>query len=829
VNRRDFLLAGAALAGARGALPQAIAEPHFPSRLYQFVWRNWELVNADRMAEVVRADTATILKLGASMGLPRKPVLTADQLRRIYITVIRQNWHLLPAEQIVRLLGWTRERFAFTLKEDDFLGVKLGPKPDCAELLYAAPTTDEMARAAEIRRIVREVMGPLIHQPGEPRFQFVRDLSAPPQPSDAGLAREWRVAEPADATLAQAASRLRDFLIATPHGSREVRLDIDGSVAGWRVDVEEQSVRVRGSSAESVMRGVYWMQDELERRAGLPLETGITERRTVWDPRYLYSYFALYGDPLVETEIDPLPDGYIERLARAGINGVWIQAVLNTLAPSRDFPGFGAGCEGRLANLRKLVERARRFGVKIYLYLNEPRAMPEEFFRERPEMRGTASGGLYAMCTSVPAVRDWLRASLEHVMRAVPGLGGFFCITMSENHTNCFSHGGTWGVKAPVATGCPRCSRREGWETVAELIQTFRDGVRAASRSADIIAWDWGWPDELSARLIPALPRDVRFLSVSEWDQPVERGGVATRVGEYSISVTGPGPRARRNWQRAQDRGLRTMAKTQFNNSWEISAVPYLPVLPLILRHCENLAQAGISGVMPAWTCGGYPSPNLAAAMAYAEEPRRPAAEVMREMAERLYGKAAAADAIAAWTKFSEAFVEFPYGVAVYHIPTQHGPANLLRAEPTGYHASVILQPFDDLKGWCGPYPARVVEQQFAKMARIWKDGLPMLRAAASRAPRARKKFVELELAIAETCYNHFQSTSNQVEFYILRDEKGAAARARMRAIAGEEIELAKRQFALARRHSAIAYEASNHYYYTPLDLVEKILNCRMI
>jgi hypothetical protein len=40
---------------------------------------------------------------------------------------------------------------------------------------------------------------------------------------------------------------------------------------------------------------------------------------------------------------------------------------------------------------------------------------------------------------------------------------------------------------------------------------------------------------------------------------------------------------------------------------------------------------------------------------------------------------------------------------------------------------------------------------------------------------------------------------------------------------------LAVDQYRIARRHSVIAYEASNHYYYRPLDLVEKIFNCREI
>src|SRR3954451_1436602 len=108
---------------AHAAFPPvpAIPEPHFPNRLYQFVWRNWDLANLDRMARVVQAQPAQLSELAKAMGLPPKRQLTPDFLRRIYITVIRQNWHLLPEEQIMELLGWDAERFAFTLKEDDFL------------------------------------------------------------------------------------------------------------------------------------------------------------------------------------------------------------------------------------------------------------------------------------------------------------------------------------------------------------------------------------------------------------------------------------------------------------------------------------------------------------------------------------------------------------------------------------------------------------------------------------------------------------------------------------------------------------------------------------
>ena len=44
------------------------------------------------------------------------------------------------------------------------------------------------------------------------------------------------------------------------------------------------------------------------------------------------------------------------------------------------------------------------------------------------------------------------------------------------------------------------------------------------------------------------------------------------------------------------------------------------------------------------------------------------------------------------------------------------------------------------------------------------------------------------------------------------------------------ERELALRQYAVTKEESLIGYEASNHYYYTPLDLLlEKALNCEQV
>jgi len=137
------------------------------------------------------------------------------------------------------------------------------------------------------------------------------------------------------------------------------------------------------------------------------------------------------------------------------------------------------------------------------------------------------SRGLYAMCTTPPPVRDWISETLAHVFRAVPDLGGVFSITMSENLTNCHSHF--------HAETCPRCSKRRNWEVVGEVMEAIHRGVRRSNPRAEVIIWDWGWPEEMSRELIPRLPKDTRQLSASEWSTPIERGGVKTQVD-------GPGP-----------------------------------------------------------------------------------------------------------------------------------------------------------------------------------------------------------------------------------------------------------------------------------------------
>ncbi len=547
--------------------------------------------------------------------------------------------------------------------------------------------------------------------------------------------------------------------------------------------------------------------------------------------RFIFSYFANYGDPLFEPGVPSYPEGLLQRLAVAGVNGVWVHTVLRTLARDPAFPEFGADCERRIEGLRTLVERGRKYGVAVYLYLNEPRSMHDSFFEAAPEraaMRGVKADDNACLCTSHPEVRRWMRDALATVFRQVPGLGGVFTITASENRTNCASHG-LW-------RDCPNCRTRTDAEIIAEVNATIEEGVHRGNPDARVIVWDWGWRGHGDAPdFIARLPRQCWFMSVSEWALPIARGGIPSTIGEYSISAVGPGPRATRHWKLARESGLRPVAKVQVGATWEFSAVPYLPTLDLVAEHARNLASAGVDGVMLSWSLGCYPSPNLEVFQAFKKGDSE-IGPALDRVAERHYGAAAVPLARQAWSAYSEGFREYPYG-GIYCGPHHMGPANPLYLRPTGYPATMVGIPYDDLTAWRYVYPPEVWIAQMEKVRGGFARGNALWRRLVDRLSGPRQAAARRELGLFQAVELHFASCVNQGRFVMARDQALAAsddaertaARTVMIQAARDELAVAKAMLPLVRADARIGYESSNQYYYIPQDLMEKVLVCRQL
>jgi hypothetical protein len=315
-------------------------------------------------------------------------------------------------------------------------------------------------------------------------------------------------------------------------------------------------------------------------------------------------------------------------------------------------------------------------------------------------------------------------------------------------------------------------------------------------------------------------------------------GGTMGVLNDYSISNVGPSDRSVMVWQMGLARGLPAVAKVQFNNSWECSAVPYLPVLPLVEQHLRNLDDAGVTGLMLSWTLGGYPSLNLRlAAQFYWSEEGEGAVEALgsRALATAEYGSAAAPIVLAAWEQFSRAFREFPFAVGVlYQAPQNVGPGNLLHQHPTGYPSTMVGYPYDDIARWRNIYSEAVFDSQFKKLADGWEAGLDLLRQARELVPAQHDVAFADMWNVSLGAYHQFRSAWQQIAFVRLRNQlettpgpaEARQLKQQLMQLAKAELELSKAHADLIESDSRIGYEASNHYFVTRQDLWEKAINC---
>ena len=541
------------------------------------------------------------------------------------------------------------------------------------------------------------------------------------------------------------------------------------------------------------------------------------------DLRLIYSYFALYGDPLIEDECDPFPDKLLSEYAEYGINGIWMQAVLYQLAPYPFKPSLSNGYEKRLENLKRVVKKAEKYGIGIYLYINEPRNMPESFFEDHPQLKGherTPYRGTAALCTSTPEVREYLESSLYHIFSEVKGLGGILTITASENQTNCYSH------STEADCNCPRCKERSYSDVIAEVNNVMARGVKRANPKARVVAWNWAWERDKIADVISKLSKDIIFQSNSETKMEIVKGGVRNHIDDYSMSNPGPSPLAKESWSIARENALECSAKVQFNSSWEMSGVPFVPAYDLVAEHAANLRREGVRHIMLSWTLGGSPSPNIRLVNDILSR-KEPEADEVRAFIRKMYSEEEANYVYEAQRLFSEGFREFPFHIGVlYNAPQTSGPKSPFFVEKTGWNSTMVCFPYDNIDRWRANYPVDVFEEQFRLVCLGNRRALDILDGYLGERSERFKEFYNA----LKGCYVHFLTNYNLVRFTRRRDEKSMSGFEKedldlFFAIFDSEEKNVLDTIRLQSEDSRLGFEASNHYSFTRQDLLEKLVN----
>ncbi len=538
--------------------------------------------------------------------------------------------------------------------------------------------------------------------------------------------------------------------------------------------------------------------------------------------RFTSSYNAKYSGSLLDDNLSDYPDEYLMRLKASGTNGIWLSDTLRNLAEFPFDKRLSTGYEIRIANLKKLTERCEKYGIGVYLYINEPRSLPESFFEKYPDMRGQrADDGTYCLCTSNSAVLDYVYTAIKSIAKSVPLLKALLTITMSENPTHCYSR--RWNDAEKLHTECPRCSKRLPEDMVSELNNVIAKALKDGNDRTKLIAHVWGWRDfrELSDdnaifRCIDALDKDIEVLCVSEYALPFTRGGVDGLVGDYSISVVGPGEFAKKVLSYAKEKGHKIWAKVQFNNSWECSAVPYLPVFDLMVEHVENVKKLNVDGLMTGWSLGGFPGGALSLCNSACGKEKFDDTAWYNGVYEEKAKTIKTAVQI-----FSSAFREYPFSVdGIYFGGHNLGPANIWSLNKQNRTSSMVCFTFDDYETYVKPYGVDIYVNQLKKLLEKWEQGLKVLEKG-----DGNEAYLELKRC-ALAAYAHLKSSYNLTRFSKLK-ENAKENKDELLSILEEETLVTKLLYNLFSKDAKIGFEMTNHYYYNENLLLYKLINLK--
>ncbi len=542
----------------------------------------------------------------------------------------------------------------------------------------------------------------------------------------------------------------------------------------------------------------------------------------------------IYNDPQLNefTDESITADAvYTERelaeIATHGFNGIWVHGLLKRIVKTVVFPEFGINSELHVDKLNSLIVRARKYGIKVYLYCQPPRGLfaDDPFWHQHPdvggEMQETFIGGekvkMRALCTSTEKVKAFLQEGSANLIRFLPDLGGIFFLTASDYLAHCWTNIMVYDINADYRkTGrkpnCSRCRERGAVDVVAEVIQLLRDGIRSVSNNVAIIPFNWRWDmfdPPPHRQIIKRLPKDVILLANFECGGRKIICGLERPIQEYSLSYVGPSEMFVEAAACAKKTGLKVMAKLQLGTTHELATVPNLPLITNIYDKVEKYQRLEIDGYLGCWNFGCMRTVNSFAFNYFLDrltgkenDPEKTKIRLILSLAKDYFGVCNAELVTRAWKKFSEAMDHYPFSVAFLHFgiinyalcyPLKKGSlpeipttADSLARITTGRAHVMEKKRGEILDYQLGPYTLNEFIKKFMDLYYIWREGIFFLEKALYN---NNTRVATEEIDNVRMCYHVFRSVLNIHKVYKLRKDWNESLLTKYKLIVADELD----------------------------------------
>lgn len=600
----------------------------------------------------------------------------------------------------------------------------------------------------------------------------------------------------------------------------------------YSIDVQSDCCIVTAEDTEGVRRALVYLEDELHRRSGPILPLGVIERKPVLTHRITRGFYSPTNRPPknideLMDDVDYYPDEYLNRLAHDGTNGLWIYTFFSRLLPSDIFTEYGVDSDKRIAKLRKVVAKCKRYGVKVWVFGVEPLGLEPELAEKYPDCTSDVDTWNFhrTVCPYSERGAQYCIEATQKLMTLVPDLAGVIDITFGERPTNCANAN---------YHKCPRCRNHTHGEILARTIDHLKEGMRRSGTKAEFVSWTYGHrgtPREDIREYVRLAPEDVILQENFEDAGYEEQLGKTRQAIDYWLSYKGPSQMFADAAKTAVAHHKRMFAKMQVCCSHEIATVPYIPAPGILFDKYAAARKYKVEGIMQCWYFGNYPSMMSKAAGELAFESEFTNKDAFLKHLAGAFCGCDAEKTVDAWNHFEESYTHYPLNVMFsYYGPMHDGVVWDLALEPKDAALPRSWQLMDKPDGdrigeslQCGHTLEEAVELTRI-MRNEWRAGVDLLPPNTPAEQNTVARALDVMIA----------SGNNILRFYDLRhalvygNEDKLALLDEMERIVDEEMVNSEQMIALCEEDSRLGYHSeAEGYKYFPKKLHSRIENLK--